>query len=272
MLADLEQYERIDNSATFAVQGPMYECGHHWIAAVPTAANGQMLPVAPTVTWFFNRSVDYSTRDETKRDRDLRLGFGVPVINWPLVGAPYFGTSWRGDGYDGKLSGYILNDPKRTVFDWTVGTPPAGRCSLKLMHLAHSDFADPEELPARGSVVLPPAYFEGFFMVDATECGGMDAYRVSLYAKSPGPATKKKYAWPVPGSAKEEDYWSSPEGQEQLRESLSHGGSSHGSSGGGGGKCKSQCRLEAGQCRQACKGAQCANQCNHAEKACQSSC
>ncbi len=278
MLADLEPYERVDNKATGAVQGPMYECGHHWIAAVPTAANGQMLPVAPTVTWFFNRSVDYVTRDEDKRDREARLGTGLPVVNWPLLGSPYFGAGWRFASTEveqAHLSGYVLSDPKHTVFDWVMATPPAG-CSAKVMHLVDSaDFQDEALLPARGTVVLPPAYFAGIFMIDGTECGGMDAYRLPLYTKSPGVWGKKKYAWPAPGSSKAEDYWSSDEGQEQMRginERSGGGGSSHGGSSGGGGKCKSQCRLEAGQCRQSCKGAQCANQCNHAEKSCQSSC
>lgn len=273
MLADLEPYEQVDNNATFAVQGPMYECGPHWIAAVPTAADGHMLPVAPTVTWFFNRSVDYATRDEDARTRQTRLGFGLPVVNWPLLGSLVIGDTWRSSLRDGEVrSGFVLSAPKRPVFEWAMATPPAS-CSVEISHLPeYGNFEDEVRLPTRGAVVLPSAYLRGLFLIDSERCGGLDAYRVTLYAEAPT-SPKHRYAWPLPGSDKAEDYWSSPEGREQLQKSLAnHDSGGGGGGGGGGGKCKAQCRSAASSCRQSCRGAKCANDCNRDERSCQASC
>lgn len=272
LMAELEPYERVDNSATFADEGPMYACGHHWIAAVPTAANGQMLPVAPTVSWFFNRSKDYWTRDEDADARAVRLERSLPVVNWPLIGALYVGTSWRWSHDDAAhRSGRIVRDPKRVVFDWVLarGTRP-GACKFKIsQHPEQGDRAGEVQLPTRGAVILPDAYLTDPLIVDAEECGGMSDYAVKLWTRSP--SALPKHAWPVPGSSKAEDFWSSDEGHAAFRQ-MGAGSHEHSAGGGGGGKCKSQCTVEAGRCRTSCRGAKCANDCNKAEQACKSGC
>jgi hypothetical protein len=273
LMAELEPYERVDNSATFADEGPMYTCGHHWIAAVPTAASGLMLPVAPTVSWFFNRSKDYSTSDERADYRAVRLERSLPVVNWPLIGPLYIGTHWRYSYYDAdkaaRRSGRIARDPRRVVFDWTLarGTRP-GPCKLVIARQDLQEWTDQAEIPLHGSVVLPAKYTTAPLIIDSHDCGGMSEYASMIWTKQP-PALKP-YKWPVPGSAQAEDFWSSAEGHE----AFSRAGSSHssGGGGGGGGKCKSQCRLEAGQCRTSCKGAKCANDCGKVERSCKSSC
>ncbi|HEY0193481.1 MAG TPA: hypothetical protein VGC42_20330 [Kofleriaceae bacterium] len=276
MMTELEPYERVDNNATFADEGPMYTCGHHWIAAVPTAANGQMLPVEPTVSWFFNRSKDYSTRDEKPEYRAVRLERSLPVINWPLIGPIYIGTNWRYSYYSDEKaatrSGRIARDPKRIVFDWTLarGTP-AGSCSVSIARQGMQSWEDQIEIPTRGTVVLPAKYATAPLIFESAKCGGMSEYVSMIWTKRP--PTLKSYKWPAPGSAQAEDFWHSAEGHEAFNNSgAGHSSGGGGGGGGGGGKCKSQCRLEAGQCRTSCKGAKCANDCNHAEQSCKAGC
>jgi hypothetical protein len=277
MMADLEPYERVDNTATFSDEGPMYACGHHWIAAVPTAANGQMLPVAPTVSWFFNRSNSYYTEDETPDQRAARLERGLPVVNWPLIGSIYIGAGWRysyNDVVATHRSGRIARAPNRVVFDWTVarGTP-VGACKLTIATQdGQGTRSDLVQIPTRGTVVLPSTYTTDPLMIDPIYCGGMSEYVAKIWTTQPGPL--RKYTWPVPGSSQAEDFWGSQEGHAAFSQMTSHSGDSDSAShgGGGGGKCKSQCRLEAGQCRTSCKGAKCAADCNKVERQCKASC
>jgi hypothetical protein len=74
---------------------PMSECGWHWVAAVPTTADGRMVAVEPAVSWFFNvaeRSGDNGNADPSKPPDAALI-----VVNWPLVGAFVLG-----EGPDGS--------------------------------------------------------------------------------------------------------------------------------------------------------------------------
>lgn len=274
LLAELEPYERdsFANSGTFAVQFPMYTCGRHWAAVVPTAANGQMLPVAPVVTWWTNTSADLDNQDEEEGRREFRLSMSLPVVNWPLLGAAYFGGTWSPTDPE-RRSGRVVADPAHVVLDWTMarGTN-RGACDLKLAKQdEQQSWTDETPLPVRGTVVLPSTFVGDALVIDPSECGGMSSYAAKLWAKAPsGPP---KYKWPVPGGAQAEDYWHSEEGHAQLRHALENRSSGDGGGGGGGGgKCKAQCRLEAGNCRTSCRGAKCANDCGKVERSCKASC
>ncbi|MEO7734657.1 MAG: hypothetical protein ABIY55_27115 [Kofleriaceae bacterium] len=272
-LADLEPYERdsFANTATFAVQYPMYTCGQHWAAVMPTAADGRMLPVAPVVTWWTNTSADSPNRDEEQGRREFRLSMSLPVVNWPLLGTPYFGRTWSQTETE-RRSGRVVADPEHVVLDWAMarGTNHEA-CDLTIAQQDdQQSWTDETPLPVRGTVALPAAFVGNALVIDASKCGGISPYMAKLWAKAPSAPPKDK--WPVPGGAQAEDYWHSDEGHAQLSRSLENSGSHAGGGGGGGGKCKSQCRLDAGNCRTSCQGAKCANDCGKVERSCKASC
>jgi hypothetical protein len=218
LVAELEAYERISNSGTWAVMGPMSACGMHWIAAVPTAANGRMLPVAPVVSWWRNSSADskWYGKEETEGARGARLGRGLPVVNWPLIGSTYIGDGWSPISHD--RSGMVLRDTKHVVLDWTVasGTETSDDCPVIIAAQdTNQSWNEKTTLPRRGTMELPPAFVGQALAIDADKCGGMSEFYAMLYAKKP--TTKHPYTWPKPGGAQADDYWHSAAGHKQFK-------------------------------------------------------
>jgi hypothetical protein len=228
MVADLEPYERdsFANSGTFAVQYPMYTCGEHWIAVMPTTADGHMLRVAPVVSWWRNVSSDikYSQREEGPSDRHARLSLGLPVVNWPLIGSPYTGITWSQTEHEHR-SGRVVANPKHVVLDWTIApgeseSDKSSDCALKIAAQDEmQSWNNATELPATGTVTLPAPYLDSALAIDSSNCGGMSPYFAMLWTKKPS-ALKTTFAWPKPGSAVAQDYWHSSEGHSQLKQHV----------------------------------------------------
>ena len=230
MVADLEPYERdsFASSGTFATQYPMYTCGEHWIAVMPTAADGHMLRVAPVVSWWRNVSdLQGSLREEDPRRRQARMSRGLPVVNWPLIGAPYFGVTWSQTEHTHR-SGRIVADRKHVVLDWTIApgavdpdrSATADDCGLKIAAQDEEQSWNNEvELPATGTVELPAPYLDNALAIDSEKCGGMSPYFAMLWTKQPT-ALKTTYKWPTPGSAVAQDYWHSDEGHAQFKQHV----------------------------------------------------
>jgi hypothetical protein len=229
MLADLEPYEHdsFTNSGTFAVQYPMYACGEHWIAVVPTSADGRMVRVPPVVSWWHNTTAESGERDEDGSSRQARLERGLPVVNWPLLGSPYFGTKWA-QTEETHRSGRLVGDPKHLVLDYAIapGAPDPDRrardgeqCVLRIAAQdAQQEWNDKYELPPTGTVALPASYLNKALAIDSEQCGGMSPYFAMLWTKKP--SAIDKFEWPKPGSAKAEDYWHSSAGHAQFREHV----------------------------------------------------
>lgn len=269
MLADLEAYEY--DSFASGEHAPMYKCGQHWIAVVPTAPDGQMLPVAPAVTWWINAQPGKPA--VYQRDLDDREFWSPIIVNWPLLGAAYFGDRRGLAGGRGEtVSGRVVADAKHALLDWTMAPGSKGRgCHFSVMHRNESQSTDDEaQLPARGTLVLPAKFIGEYLEINENECG-IGPVGGWLYTKAPSGPPRIK--WPTPGGPGAEDYWHSAEGHEQFSRSQQNSSSrdsGHGS--GGGGKCKAQCRLDAGKCRTSCRGAKCANDCGKVEESCKQSC
>jgi hypothetical protein len=229
MLADLEPYEHdaFTNSGTFADQYPMYACGEHWIAVVPTTADGRMVRVAPVVSWWRNTNTDGNQPDEDGGSRVARLSRGLPVVNWPLLGSPYFGRIWSQTEHDHR-SGRIVSDPKHLVLDYAIapGAPDPDRnhrdgdvCVLRIAAQdEQQEWNEKYELPPTGTVALPASYLNKALAIDSEECGGMSPYFVMLWTKKP--SAIDKFEWPKPGSAQADDYWHSSEGHAQFRQHV----------------------------------------------------
>jgi len=228
MMASLEPYEHdtFANSSTWAVQYPMYTCGEHWIAAMPTTADGRMLRVAPVVSWWTNTSKDVEQQDEEPGRRRARLARGLPIVNWPLIGSLYIGRTWSQTETTYR-SGRVVADPKHMVLDYTIamGTPDPdgsshGPCKLKLA--AQDDdqeWNDEMEVAPTGTIVLPASYANNAIAIDADACGGMSPYFAKLWTKKPA-AEGKPYTWPAPGSSQAEDYWHSAAGHAQFKQHV----------------------------------------------------
>ena len=231
LLAELEPYEHdsFANSATFAVQYPMYTCGEHWVAAVPTTADGHMVRVPPAVSWWRNvsKDIEYSQREEDGSSRQARLERGLPVVNWPLLGTPYIGRTWSQTEHEHR-SGRVVNDPKHLVLDYTIAAGAADpdrkprdgeQCVLRIAAQdEQQEWNDKYELPPTGTVALPAKYANNALAIDTEQCGGMSPYFAMLWTKKP--SGTDKLAWPVPGSSQAEDYWHSSAGHAQFRQHV----------------------------------------------------
>jgi len=228
-VADLEPYEHdsFANSATFAVQYPMYTCGEHWIAVVPTTPDGRMVRVPPVVTWWRNEGEGRADRDEGDRDRQARLSRGLPVVNWPLLGSLYIGKTWSQTEWAHR-SGRIVGDPKHLVLDYTIapGVPDPDRqhrdgdeCVLRIAAQdEQQEWNDKYELPPTGTVALPASYANKALVIDSEQCGGMSPYMAMLWTKKPSKIDEFK--WPTPGSAQAEDFWHSSEGHAAFKQHV----------------------------------------------------
>ena len=233
LMADLEPYEHdtFANSGTFADQYPMYTCGEHWIAVVPTTADGRMVRVPPVVSWWRNvsKDIEYSQREEDGRTRQARLARGLPVVNWPLLGSLYIGTTWSQTEHDHR-SGRIVADPKHLVLDYTIapGTADSERhhrdgeeCVLRIATQdEQQSWNEKYELPPTGTVALPASYANNALAIDSEQCGGMSPYFAMLWTKKP--SAIKDYKWPTPGSAQAEDFWHSAEGHATFKQHVKH--------------------------------------------------
>jgi hypothetical protein len=227
MMADLEPYEHdtFANSGTFAVQYPMYACGEHWIAVVPTSADGRMVRVPPVVSWWFNTNAN--SRDEEAGRRQARLERGLPVVNWPLLGSPYFGRTWSQTEHDHR-SGRVVSDPKHLVLDYAIapGAPDPERrhrdgeeCVLRIAAQdEQQSWTEKYELPPTGTVALPATYLNNALAIDSEQCGGMSPYFAMLWTKKPSPIDK--HEWPKPGSSKAEDFWHSSAGHAAFKQHV----------------------------------------------------
>ncbi|MFT3695727.1 MAG: hypothetical protein QM831_21500 [Kofleriaceae bacterium] len=231
LVADLEPYEHdtFSGSDGFASKYPMYNCGYHWIAVMPVAANGHMLRVPPTVSWWKNVSdnpKDESHREEDAGEREARLSNSLPIVNWPLLGKPYIGRTWSQTEHDHR-SGRVLADAKHIVFDYTIamGVPERDRprhddeCALRIAAQNEmQSWTNELELPPTGTVELPKSYVNNALALNEEKCGGLSPYFAMLWAKEP--SAGKKLAWPVPGSAQAEDYWHSAAGHKQFKQHV----------------------------------------------------
>ncbi|MEP6866064.1 MAG: hypothetical protein ABJE66_35925 [Deltaproteobacteria bacterium] len=229
LMADLEPYEHdsFANSGTFADQYPMYACGEHWIAVVPTTADGHMVRVPPVVSWWRNTREGGGERDEDGRSRQARLSRGLPVVNWPLLGSPYFGRTWSQTEHAHR-SGRIASDPKHLVLDYTIAPGAADpdrhprdgeECVLRIAAQdEQQEWNEKYELPPTGTVALPATYANNALAIDSEQCGGMSPYFAMLWTKKPSPIDK--FEWPKPGSAQADDYWHSSEGHAQFRQHV----------------------------------------------------
>ncbi|HEY0254146.1 MAG TPA: hypothetical protein VGC41_21605 [Kofleriaceae bacterium] len=121
-IADLEPF---GNDATMmSGTSPMAMCGWHWIAAVPTAPNGQMLDVPPVVSWYDSTTTRSGDRNDSERPQP---NWPLIVVNWPLIGEHVGGALGTID----EPVGIVMRDPKRLVFDYQVAQGEG--CSADLM-------------------------------------------------------------------------------------------------------------------------------------------
>lgn len=267
LLADLEAYE-FDSFAS-SESAPMYKCGQHWVAAIPTAPDGQMLPVAPVVSWWINQQPDKPA--VYQRDLDDRAFWTQIIVNWPLLGTVYAGDRRGLAGSDREhITGWVVGNPKHVVLDWTSAPGPKSRnCRFSVMHRNRSQSTDDDTpLPSRGALVLPAAFIGEYLEINNNDCG---AQPLGGWTYAAAPSGPPKYKWPTPGGPGAQDYWHSAEGHEQFNRSTSSGHA--GGSSGGGNKCRSQCRASAGECRKSCRtNLQCVSACGKTENSCTSGC
>lgn len=218
-VADLEPYERPTDGGSWATLGPMATCGLHWVAVMPTTADGHMLRVAPVVSWWKNTMAgnEKNEVDEDDGHREGRLARALPIVNWPLLGSLYIGTGWNGNE-DEQRSGRVLADPNHAIVDWATARGTDSSCAFEIAaQSSMQSWNHKTAIPPAGTAALP-ASFVGQALVFTSECRGGLTYYAKLWGKKP-PAIEA-HTWPSPGSAEAEDYWHSAEGHAQFRQNV----------------------------------------------------
>ena len=195
-IAEMEVYDR--SKTDLLLVSPMAGCGWHWIAVVPTAPNGQMLDVAPTVSWFASIAERANDQRELKDAPDTEQP--LTVINWPLMGPRWAG---EGPGAAGGPSGFVLGDAKKVPFDYQVAQKPGCTVDIEFRQVKY-------ELDDHGLYRLDVEPIEHSEQLEWTPtCPNNARYNggaTVVYGKAQ--KQLRAYAWPAAGKAKPNDnFW-----------------------------------------------------------------
>jgi hypothetical protein len=182
---------------------PMSRCGWHFIAAVPTTAEGRMLAVEPTVTWYYNVS---ERGDNPNGDPTKPPDSALVIVNWPLIGTFFYGEG-PGTGQDTD-TGYVTRTPNHVPFDYTMVNGPD--CHVYI------DWPGIQSETMTGSTMTLTEPRALIYVTNATHDESLrwgakcprTAYwsggQLRIYSKQPRPVGKQ-LAWPVSGKQKPDD-------------------------------------------------------------------
>jgi hypothetical protein len=197
-LADLVPYGGFENGNVLIGMGdnPMSTCGWHFVAAVPTRADGRMAPVAPVISWYLNVHEPSATAGDPDPDSPPLAKEPITIVNLPLIGTFYVGAGQGGP----DSTGYVTKAPDHIPFDYTmINAGQDCHAQITMRGLTEMGSSGPKlPDPQHGMIYIAHADHNETltWKLDCDQHGRVS--QIQVYDHKPA-LPGKAFAWPVAG-------------------------------------------------------------------------